>query len=117
MLLTNTQVSKFGKAFTNNSSANIKLWKTQLHKKGQSGGFLGRLLGALLETGLPLMKNVLKPLAKSVLTPLGLIAAAAATDAPIHKKNVWIWYAFFGLSKPNKINNFERGNEWYDESS
>ena len=58
------------------------------------------------------MKKVLKPLAKSVLTPLELIAAASATDAPIHKKkNVWIWYAFFGLSKANKINNFERGNE------
>ena len=33
----------------------------------QSGGFLGKLLGSLLKTGLPLMKNVIKPLAKSVL--------------------------------------------------
>ena len=73
------------KAFANNSSANIKLSKTQLHKIGQSGGFLGRLLGPLLKTGLPLMKNVLKPLAKSILIPLGL-TAAAATDAAIHKK-------------------------------
>ena len=32
------------------------------------------------------MKNVLKPLAKSVLIPLGLTAAASATDAAIHKK-------------------------------
>ena len=32
------------------------------------------------------MKNVLKTLAKSVLTPLGLTAAAAATDAAIQKK-------------------------------
>ena len=63
LLLTNTQVSKLRKAFANNSSANIKLSKTQLHKIGQSGGFLGRLLGPLLQTGLPLMKNVLKPLA------------------------------------------------------
>ena len=31
-LLTNTQVSKLQKAFGNNSSANIKLSKTQLHK-------------------------------------------------------------------------------------
>ena len=30
--------------------------------------------------------NVLKPLAKSVLIPLGLRAAASATDAAIHKK-------------------------------
>ena len=51
----------------------------------QSGGFLGRLLGPLLKTGLPLIKNVIKPLAKSVLIPLGLTAAAAA-DAGIHKK-------------------------------
>ena len=85
-LLTNTQVSKLRKAFANNSSANIKLSKTQLHKIGQSGGFLGRLLGPLLKTGLPLIGNVLKPLAKSVLIPLGLTAAALATEAAIHKK-------------------------------
>ena len=86
LLLTNKQVSKLRKAFANNSSANIKLSKTRLHKIGQSGGFLGRLLGPLLKTGLPLMKNVLKPLTKSVLIPLGLTAAALATEAAIHKK-------------------------------
>ena len=32
------------------------------------------------------MKNVLKPLTKSVLIPLGLTTAASATDAAIHKK-------------------------------
>ena len=52
----------------------------------QSGAFLGRLLGPLLKTGLPLIKNVIKPLAKSVLIPLGLTAAASAADAGIHKK-------------------------------
>ena len=52
----------------------------------QSGGFLGRLLGPLLKTGLPLIKNVIKPLAKSALIPLGLTAAASAADAGIHKK-------------------------------
>ena len=52
----------------------------------QSGGFLGRLLGPLLRTGLPLIKNVIKPLAKNVLVPLGLTAAASAADAGIHKK-------------------------------
>ena len=69
MLLNNTQVSKFCKAFANKSSADIKLSKTQLHKIGQSGGLLSRTLGPLLKTGLPLMKNVLRPLAKSVLIP------------------------------------------------
>ena len=53
----------------------------------QSGGLLGKLLGPLLRTGLPLMKSVIKPLAKSVLVPLGLTAAEdAAEDAGIHKK-------------------------------
>ena len=52
----------------------------------QSGGFLGRLLGPLLKTGLPLTKNLIKPLAKSVLVPLGLIVAASVADAGIHKK-------------------------------
>ena len=52
----------------------------------QWGRFLGRLLGPLLKTGLPIIKNVIKPLAKSVLIPLGLIAAASAADAGIHKK-------------------------------
>ena len=79
------------KAFASNSSANIKLSKTQMHKIGQSGGFLVRLLGPLLNNGLPLTGNVLKPLAKSVLILLELIVAAAAADAAIHEKNVWIW--------------------------
>ena len=51
----------------------------------QWGGFLSRLLGPLLKTGLPLIKNVIKPLAKSVLITLGLTAAASAVDAGIHK--------------------------------
>ena len=86
LLLTNRQVANLRKAFANHSSADIKLSKTQLSKMIQSGGFLGRLLGPLLKTGLPLMKNVIKPSAKSVLIPLGLTAAASAADAGIHKK-------------------------------
>ena len=53
----------------------------------QSGGFPGRLLGTLRKTGLPLIKNVIKPLANSVSIPLGLTAAADAADAGIHKKS------------------------------
>ena len=49
LLLANTQVSKLCKAFANNSSANIKLSKTQLHEIEKSAGFLGRLLGPLLK--------------------------------------------------------------------
>ena len=83
LLLTNKQVSKLRKTFANNSSANIKLSKTQLHKIGQLGG---PFLGPLLKSGLPLIGNVIKPLAKSVLIPLGLPAAESAADAVIHEK-------------------------------
>ena len=86
LLLTNRQVANIRKAFAKNTSIDIKLSKTQLSKMIQSGGFLGRLLGPLLKTGLPLMKSVIKPLAKSVLIPLGLKATASAADAGIHKK-------------------------------
>ena len=86
LLLTNWQVSNLCKAFANKSSTDIKLPKPQISKMIQSGGFLGRLLGPLLKTGLPLIKNVIKPWAKSVLIPLGLAAAASAADAGIHKK-------------------------------
>ena len=86
LLSTGRQVENLRKAFANKSSTDINLSKTQLSKMIQSGGFLGRLLGPLLKTGLPLIKNVIKPLAKSVLIPLGLTAAASAADAGIHKK-------------------------------
>ena len=55
------------------------------------GGFLGRLLGSLLKTRSPLIKNVIKPLAKSVLIPSGLTVAASAAYAGIHKKNLRLW--------------------------
>ena len=66
LLLTNTNVLEPCKAFANNSSANIKLLKPQLHEIGQSGGILGRLLGSLLKTGFTSIGNLLKPLAKIV---------------------------------------------------
>ena len=100
LLLTNTQVSNLCKAFANNSSANIKLSKTQLSNMIQSGGFLSRLLGPLLKTGLPLISNVIKPLAKSVLIPLGLTEAVSVADAEIHKKNI-------GIREYNNINNIK----------
>ena len=86
LLLTNRQLENIRKVFAKNTSIDIELSKTQLSKMIQSGGFLGRLLGRLLKTGLPLIKSVIKPLAKSVLLPLGLTAAASAADAGIHKK-------------------------------
>ena len=86
LLLTNRQVANLCKAFAKNTSTDIMLSKTQLSNMIQSGGFLGKLLGPLLRTGLPLMKSVIKPLDKSVLIPLGLTAAASVADAGIHKK-------------------------------
>ena len=85
-LLTDRQVSSIRKVFSNNSSVDIKLSKTHLSKMIQSGRFLGKLLGPLLKSGLPLMKSVITPLVKSVLIPLGLTAAALAADAGLHKR-------------------------------
>ena len=79
-------------AFANGSSANTKSSKTQSRKIGQSRGFLGKLLKKLLKTDLSLIGNVLKPLAKSVLIPLGLTATASAADATSHDEcldQVW----------------------------
>ena len=64
-----------------------------------------------MKVGLPLMKNVLKlkelPLAKRVLIPIGLTAAASATDAGIHKKGSWVRTSY-GLSTANdNIDNFK----------
>ena len=56
LLLTNRQVANLRKAFANNSSTDVKLSRTRLSKRIQSGGFLGRLFVPLLKTGLPLIK-------------------------------------------------------------
>ena len=58
LLLTNRQIANLGKAFASHLSTDMKLSKTQLSKMIQSGGFPGRLLGPILKTGLPLIKNV-----------------------------------------------------------
>ena len=72
LLLTNRQVANLRKVFADKPSTDIKLSKTQIPNMIQSEGFLGRFLGPLLKTGLPRIKNVMKPLAKSVLITLGL---------------------------------------------
>ena len=77
LLLTTRQKTKIRKAFNNNNtSTDIKFSKAQINKIIQSGGFLGRLLGPLLKTGLSLISNVIKTLAKSVFIPLGITAVA-----------------------------------------
>ena len=111
LLLTNRQVANLCKTFANYLSTDIELSKTQLSKMVQSGGFLGRLLGPLLKTGLPLMKNVIKPLAKNVLISLVLTAAASAADAGINKKDFRIW------SSKYNINNIKWWNGRHYENS
>ena len=86
LLLTTRQTTKLRNATEKNISTDIKLSKVQISKIIQSGVFLGRRFGPLLKTGLPLIKNVIKPLAKSVLIPLGITAAVSAADAGIQKE-------------------------------
>ena len=77
-LLTDGKVSILQKAFANNSSVDVKLSKTQLSKIMLLGRFLDRLLGALIKVGLPLMKNALASLVKSILTILGWKAVVSS---------------------------------------
>ena len=81
LLLTTRQKTKLKNAFNNNMS-DLKLSKAQISKIIQSGRFLGSLLSKLAG---PLMKVAI-PLAKNVLAPLGITAAASAIDAGIQKK-------------------------------
>ena len=56
VLLSNRQVVSLCEASANYLPTDAKLSKIQLSKMIQSGWFLGRLLGPLLKTSLPLMK-------------------------------------------------------------
>ena len=82
LLLTTRQKTKLRNAFNNNTSTYIKLSKAQITKVIQSGGFLGSLLSKLAG----LLMKVAVPLAKNILAPLGVTAAASAIDAGIQKK-------------------------------
>ena len=94
LLLTIKQKIKLTNAFNSNMSTDIKLSKAQISKIIQSGGYLGSLLSKLAG---PLMK-VAVTLAKNILAPLGIMAAASAIDAGIQKK----WF------KDNDFNNFKQ---------
>ena len=81
MLLTTKQTTKLRNAIENNLQTDVKLSKAQISKIIQSGGFLGKILGPLLKTGLPLLKSVIKPLGL-----LGLTAVSSAIDAGVQKR-------------------------------
>ena len=74
----------------------------------ESGGFLDRILGLLLKTGLQLMKSVLKALAKNDLIPLGW-----EKKHPQHiqesTKNLWV--------SGNNFNSFIEGTGRSHENS
>ena len=82
LLLITRQTTKLRNGFENNMSTNIKLSKAQRSKIIQSGGFLGSLLSKLAG---PLMKIAVS-IAKNILAPLGVTAAASAIDGSIQKK-------------------------------
>ena len=75
------KTTKVRNAIGNNMSTDTKLSKAQISKIIKSGGFLGKILGPLLKTGLPLLKSVIKPLGL-----LGLTAVSSAIDACVQKK-------------------------------
>ena len=80
LLLTTRQRTKLRNAIENSLQTDIKLRKAQISKIIQSGGFLGKILGPLLKTGLPLLKSAIKPLGL-----LGVTAAISAIDARVQK--------------------------------
>ena len=82
LLLTTTQKTKLRNALNSNISTDLKLSEAQISKIIQSGGFLGPLLSKIAG---PLIKVAI-PLAKKVLSPLGITAAASVIDAGIQKK-------------------------------
>ena len=86
LLLTTRQKTKSRNAFNINMSTDWKLSKAQIFRIIQSGGSLRSLLSIL--TG-PLLKVAI-PLAKNVLAPLAITAAASAIDAGIQKKKIMI---------------------------
>ena len=82
LLLTTRPKAKLRKAFNNNVSTDLKLSKAQISKIIQSGEFLGSLLSKIAS---PLME-IAVPLAKNILAPLGMTAAASKINAGIQKK-------------------------------
>ena len=80
LLLTTRQTTELRNNIENNMSTDIKLSKAQISKINQSDGFLGKILGSLLKTGLPLLKSVIKPLGL-----LGLTVASSAIGADVQK--------------------------------
>ena len=82
LLFSTRQTTKLRNSIENNMSTDIKLSKAQISKIIQSEGFFGSLLSKIAGQ---LMK-VAVPLAKNMLAPLGITAAASAIDGAIQKR-------------------------------
>ena len=82
--LRNNDITDIIKVIRSLESRGILLKGTTRKTTSQEGGFL-IFLRPLMSFGLPLMKNVVTALAKSVLIPLGLTTVASAADAVIQK--------------------------------
>ena len=80
--MTTRQKTKLRNAFENNVPADIKLSKTHISNKIQYEGCLGSSLSKIAG---PLME-VAVPIAKTILAPLGITAAASLVDAGIQTK-------------------------------
>ena len=91
---TTGQTTKLRNAIKNNLQTDIKLSRAQISKISQSGGFLGKILGPLLKTGLPLLKSVIKPLGL-----LGLTAASSAVGAGV-QKNIFLIVLIILVKQP-----------------
>ena len=94
LTLTNNEMEYIIKVIKSLKDRIILLKEIIKKVKNLKGGFLGNVLGPLIKAGSVLMKNALATLAKSVLIPLRLKAAASATDAVIQEKNSWIMYNY-----------------------
>ena len=103
LLLTTRQKTKLRNAFNNKMQADIKLFKAQISKIIQSGGFLWSLLSKLAG---PLMK-VAVPLAKNILAPLGITALVQQLMQKF-KRKFMVWN--------NDFNNFKRRNERHNKN-
>ena len=89
--LTNNEIKEVIKVIKSIENSGILFKGTTRKITSQEGGFLN-FPKLSMTVVLPLMKSLLKTLAKNILIPFGLSTAMPATDATIQKKGSWIRY-------------------------
>ena len=83
--LTNNEIKDFIKVINSLENREILLKGTTTRTTSQKGGFLN-FFRPLMTTNLPLMKNLLISLVKSLLVPLGLTTESSATETQLFKR-------------------------------